>query len=306
MRVTTGVINDNFMRNLHNNMKRLDEYNQQLSSGKKFTRPSQNPIGVTTSMGMRNVINANEQYSRNVGMAREWLYNTETVLINQGDILHRVKEQTVYAANESLSQTDRDAIAGEIAELRDEMINLANTKIGDRYLMAGKTTKIADGEEVPFLIRDGDDHVTFNGDNEEIVREIGAGIRIPININGEDNFANTIDTLTALEKVIRTNEEVTVGDLTIENISDGMKVVDEMMDNNLRERAGLGARTNRLELTANRLDEEKLQAIELLSNNEDVDIADAITQLKMQEAVYRASLSIGARIMQPTLVDFLR
>ena len=293
------------MRNLHRNMKRLDEYNQQLSSGKKFSRPSQNPIGVTTSMGMKNVINANEQYSRNVGMAREWLYNTETVLINQGDILQRVKEQVVYASTDSLSQTDRDAIADEIAELRDEMINLGNTKIGDRYLMAGKTSKIRDGDEVPFVMGE-DGEVQFKGDTEEIVREIGAGIRIPININGEDNFKNTIDTLSALEEVIRTKEEASIGDITIGSISEGLNHIDDVLDNNLRERAGLGARTNRLDLTANRLGEEKLQAIEILSKNEDVDIADAITQLKMQEAVYRASLSIGARIMQPSLVDFIR
>ena len=78
------------------------------------------------------------------------------------------------------------------------------------------------------------------------------------------------------------------------------------MDNILRVRFGIGARMNRLELTANRLDDDYVNFTKLMSKNEDVDMAEAIMNLQNEENVYRASLSAGAKVIQPSLVDFLR
>jgi len=306
MRVTSGVIMDNYMRDLYNNLSRIDKFNQQLSSGKKFRNPSENPIGVTTTLGMKNVLNANEQYIRNVGQAREWLNNTESVLNNQGDILHRVNVLTVQASNGGMSEEDRDAIAEEIGQLRDEMINLGNSKIGERYLFAGQKTTMSNGEPAPFEGFGINGEINFNGDHNNLRREIGSGIQIDINSNGNDVFKKSIDTLTALEQAIRGNTGIDVGEVNLPSIQDGITAVEDILNINLQERAKIGAKINRLDLTINRLEDEQLQAKELLSNNEDVDVAEAITNLKMQESVYQASLAIGGRIMQPSLVDFIR
>jgi flagellar hook-associated protein 3 FlgL len=82
--------------------------------------------------------------------------------------------------------------------------------------------------------------------------------------------------------------------------------LDADMDNVLRIRADIGARSNRIDLTSNRLDSSNLNFTKLMSSNEDVDMVDTIMNLQNEENVYKASLSGGARIIQPSLVDFLR
>ncbi|MFP4662672.1 MAG: flagellar hook-associated protein FlgL [Halanaerobiales bacterium] len=305
MRVTNGVMKDNYMRNLSNNLERIDIFNQQLSTGKKFQNPSQNPVGVTNSLSMKNVLATNDQYLENAEEARSWLSNTEIVLKNQGQILQRVREQVVYASNGSLSTSDKQAIKEEIAELKDELINLGNSKIGDRFLFAGQMTT---ANTVPFEKPTPPDlEVQYNGDEKNIDREINAGVSMSINSNGAEVFEKAIDTLTAVEEAIDGNTGIDIGDVQgIASIQEGIARVEDVLNTNLQERAEIGAKINRLDLTINRLGDEQNQAKELLSKNEDIDIAEAITNLKMQESVYRASLSIGARVIQPSLVDFVK
>ena len=309
MRVTNGVMVDNYMRNLNNNLKRLNIFNQQLSTGKKFQNPSQNPVGVTNSLSMKNVITANEQYLENAEKAKSWLSNTEIILKSQGDIIQRVREQVIYVANGSLSASDKEAIKEEISQLKEELINLGNSKIGDRYLFAGQMTT---NDIIPFekaVLPDLE--IQYNGDQKAIEREISAGVNMSINSNGYKVFKKAIDTLTAVEEAIKADintgtVNVNIGGVQINSLSQGIAKMEDVLNINLQERAKLGAKINRLDLTNNRLEDEQIQAKELLSKNEDVDIAEAITNLKMQESIYRASLSIGARILQPSLVDFIK
>ena len=81
---------------------------------------------------------------------------------------------------------------------------------------------------------------------------------------------------------------------------------DEAIDKNVTTRAEIGAKMNRLDLTQSRLEDQEINLRSLKSENEDVDIAETIMELRMQESVYQASLASGARVMQPTLLDFLR
>ncbi len=89
-------------------------------------------------------------------------------------------------------------------------------------------------------------------------------------------------------------------------ISDFLDVFDAQMGNVLRCRADVGARQNRVDLSADRMSMDEVNFTDLLSKNEDVDIAETIMNLKNEENVYQASLAGGARIIQQTLVDFLR
>lgn len=288
MRITNSVMVNNMMKHLQNNIKKLDKYNEQLASGKQFQLPSEDPIGAVTSMGFNSLLKSNEQYLRNVDQAKNWLHNTESALNNAGKILQRARELAVYGANGSLSQVDMDAIAEEVAQLKDELIDVANTKFGDRYLFSGQKT------DTPAF----DENGNFTGDNNSINREIGPGITMQVNTDGQVVFEDAIDALENLYTNLTNGNSAAISTNDISAIDDALNI-------NIRNRAEIGAKVNRLDLTVNRLEDEKLHSQELLSKNEDVDIAEVITELKMQESVYRASLAVGARIMQPTLVDFL-
>ena len=279
---------DNMMRNLQDNMKKLDKLNQQLSSGKKFSKPSENPIGAAESMELESVLSNHGQYLDNIGEAKDWMRSSESALKNSGKILQRAREQAVYGANGTLSEGDRKQIATEIGELKKELINVANSKLGDRFLFSGQKTTTK-----PF-----DDNGDFQGSVSGLKREVGPGTEMKINTNGKEVFEDAIEHLDKL----KTNLE----NSNMNGIQNRIGELDEDLSINTENRAQIGAKINRLDMTESKIEEEKIQSEELLSKNEDVDIAKTITDLKMQESVYRASLASGARIIQPTLVDFLQ
>ena len=288
MRINSGVMVDNMMRNLQDNMKKLDKLNQQLSSGKKFSKPSENPIGAAESMELESVLSNHGQYLDNIGEAKDWMKSSESALKNSGKILQRAREQAVYGANGSLSEGDRKQIATEIGELKKELINVANSKLGDRYLFSGQKT----------TTKAFDDSGNFQGSESDISREVGPGTEMKINTNGKEVFEDAIEHLDKLKTNLENSE--------MDEIQKRIGELDEDLSINTEKRAQIGAKINRLDMTESKIEEEKIQSEELLSKNEDVDIAKTITDLKMQESVYRASLASGARIMQPTLVDFLQ
>ncbi len=292
MRVTNTMMVGNFLRNLNVNTEQLDELQEQLSSGKRLNKPSDDPVAVVVSLRMRSILNENDKYLDNVGAAQAWLETTDLALGQANNVLQRVRELTIQGATDVLTPEARNAIAQEVVQLRDQLIQVANSTYDGRYIFAGFQTLT-----VPF-----DNTGTYFGDGNQIKYEISVSNTIDINIPGDSVFQGPVDMFQLLTD-IATN--LTAGNTA--NLSGPLLgQVDTAMNNLLTFRAEAGAKINRLELTKARLEDTKANYSNLLSKNEDIDIPKTITDLKMQESTYRASLASGARIIQPTLVDFLR
>jgi len=278
----------------------MDKYQQQLATGMKISVPSDDPVVAARALKLRTDVSQVEQYRRNVNDAESWIDITESTLNNIQDVLHRARELAVQGNNGTMTETDRIKIAEEIKQLKNQLINLANTTYAGRQIFSGYKT------DTKLLNDDG----TFAIDvlnTERIEYEIGIGDSININVCGGDLFnygndAQVNNKAKMIEVFDKFIEALELG----ENIGESITDLDEAMDNLLRVRADLGARANRLELTANRLDSDVINFTMLMSQNENVDMAETIMKLKNEENVYRASLAGGARIIMPTLVDFIR
>jgi flagellin-like hook-associated protein FlgL len=134
------MIADTVNTNLQRSLRRLEVYSNQLSTGKVFHKPSENPVGVGRVMGYSAAVNRNEQYRLNMNQTRGWLENTEASLRNGLDVLQRVRELSIYGANESLTADDRRAIAPEILEFLEHLIGIANTETNGLYIFGGHQT----------------------------------------------------------------------------------------------------------------------------------------------------------------------
>ncbi|MFW6309376.1 MAG: flagellar hook-associated protein FlgL [bacterium] len=307
MRVTNNMLVDNVKRHLQNNMGELDELNQKLSSGKQFQKPSEAPIQTARSLKYSSFINSNEQYEDNLDESRNWLRTTETSLKDAGSVLQRSRELTVQGANDSLSLEDRENIAKEIDELKQELTSIGNTKLGDRYIFGGQQTKM---DDKVFEI-DGED-IVYNGDNNAINREIGPEDEMKVNVTGEeaftieDNDGNEVQTMEVLEDLRTALDPDNPDNFDQKEIENKLPELDQALEKVTNKRAEMGAKINRVDMRQKRFEEDTVNLKELKSTNEDVDIAEVITDLKMEESVYRASLASGARSMQPSLVDFLQ
>ncbi|MGI8385395.1 flagellar hook-associated protein FlgL [Robertmurraya sp. P23] len=293
MRVTQGMLASNSLKNLSNSYKQMGKYQDQLSTGKKITKPSDDPVVAMKGMFYRSNLSEVEQYKRNLSEAYLWMENSEAGVEHVNEALQRVRELAVQGSNGTLSETDKQAVAEEIDQIKKDIMSVANTQIAGRYIFNGTNTSkapVVDGGT-------GAPQATFN--NKEYSIEVSRGVSLQANINPENVFGQKLfDTLQAVQETLNGTG---TGDLNA-LLSD----IDTQMDLLSSERSELGARYNRLEMIEGRIDQQEVMANRILSDNEDADIERVITDLTTQESVHRAALSVGARIIQPTLMDFLR
>jgi len=289
MRVTEKIINQGLMKNISNSLQRLDRNYQQLSTGKRIQYPSDDPVGVTISLKMRACLREIDQYKANAETASSWLEATDASLDELTKVLHRLKEIAVYGGNETLPEDSMNALADEVAELKDHVWQVANARHENRYLFAGQQTK-----EPAY-----DDSFAYQGDDRPLLMEVGIGSRMDYSVPGSEVFGDFFARLDEFEARLRNaeHEEISHTDL-------GM--LEDRLDQVLNVRSSIGAKVNRLERNIERMGIMEVNYSGLLSKNEDADIAEVMMQLKMNEHVYQAALATGARILQTTLVNYLR
>lgn len=303
MRITNNMLINNMMNNIGNNLMRMDKYQSQLATGKKIQVPSDDPVVAARALKLRTDVSEVEQYKSNIKDAQSWMDITETTLSSIGDVLHRARELAVEGANGSQSADDQMKINAEAEQLRAQLIHLANTTYAGRYIFSGYST------DKGFIDESTGKFAIDVSNSEKIRYEIGIGDDININVPGGDLFNGGADAAEgSTGKMVQDFDSFlsALNSNDYEAVDAMIGTFDEDIDNLLRVRADVGARQNRLDLTADRLDSDTINFTKLMSENEDVDEAETIMNLKNEENVYRASLAGGARIIQPSLVDFLR
>lgn len=287
MRVTQSMLSNNMLRNLSNSYSRLGKLQDQISTQKKFTKPSDDPVAAMMGMNYRSDLNRIQQYQRNIGEVRNWIDSTDDSLDKAVSALQRIRELTVQASNGTYEEAQRKAIAEEVKQLKDQLQNIGDTQVGGKYIFNGTKTNE----------RPSDTGVYSSG---KIELEVFSGIKIQTNVEGGPLFGDMLsDTgdIKGLITALETNDPA---------IGDFLGKIDANIDEFLAARASVGAKQNRVELMEDRLSQQEVFSTRILSENEDIDIEKAIMELTTQESVHRAALSVGSRIIQPTLVDFLR
>lgn len=308
MRITNNMLINNMINYIGKNLVRMEKYQYQLATGKKIQVPSDDPVVAARALKLRTDVAEIEQYKRNAEDALSWLEMTEDAIAKIGDIFQRARELANQAANGTNTTDDLGKIAEEIKQLKIQLVHLSNSTYAGRYIFSGYKTNqklINDDESAPNFGQ----FIIDVSNSENIKYEIGIGDDIIVNVAGGDLFNNGNDASAATTcDFVQDFDDflsyLQAGDH--QSISGLLTEFDNNINNLLRVRADVGARINRIELTLNRLESDAINFTKLMSINEDVDQAETIMYLKSEENVYRASLAGGARIIMPSLVDFLR
>jgi flagellar hook-associated protein 3 FlgL len=168
VRVALLSLQQNFIDAVNRRQTGLARLQEQVATGQRFTRPGQDPTGAARLLGVDAALAANAQYQRNIGQAVGRLNVEESVLADAGDVLQRLRELTVQAANGPLSAQSRAAIATEVRERRAQLLALGNTRDGNgEYLFAGHSSGT-----LPFAEQGG--AVVYRGDQGRREVQIGA------------------------------------------------------------------------------------------------------------------------------------
>jgi len=269
LRVTQMITERNFLYNIFNSERRLQKLQDQVSSGFRITRPQDDPVGTERSIALRHHLAQNEQYLRNLDKARTWMEEIEHALSELTSVLSRTQELAVYGGTGTNPDWARQSIASEIHQLKQEVENIKNTEVGGRKLLVGTRPKWKLGSSVEITVPD----------FEALLTKISSDL---------DFLENAL--MTSSDNDIR---------LVLDDISSSLDAV-------LAYRAENGARIRRLDILEEKTRSLDIEYKKLLSNVEDADLTELIVRLKSQEASYQAALAAGARLIQPSLLDYLR
>jgi flagellar hook-associated protein 3 FlgL len=296
MRITQSMLSSNSLRNLSESYRRMGQYQDQLATGKKITKPSDDPVVAMKGMFYRSNLTEVEQYKRNLSELYLWMENSESGIEQANNGLQRVRELVIQGKTGSLSPTDREAVAREIEQIKEDLVQVANTQVSGRYIFHGTDTAnppIKTGNPPT-----AEENLAYS-EIKEYKIEISRGVSLRANVDPSKVFNDELfKTVHDIQKALEDDTPAELDKLLVD--------LDKVMDTLSAERSELGARYNRLEMIDDRISQQEVMANRVLSDNEDADIERVITDLKTQESVHRAALGVGARIIQPTLMDFLR
>ncbi|MGW6299137.1 flagellar hook-associated protein FlgL [Peribacillus butanolivorans] len=292
MRVTQSMLTNNMLSNLSRSYEKMGKLQEQVSSQKRFSKPSDNPVAAMMGMGYRINLNQIQQYTSNISEATNWIDSTDDAISEAVSVLQRIRELTVQGSNGTYDGEQFESVSEEIKQLKEHLVSIGDTQIGGKYIFNGQNTNVK-----PSSVKDGDGNILYG--TGAINLEVFSGITIQINTDGSKIFGDALAIGGSIDQTIDALENG--GD-----VSSTLEGIDETINTFLAMQAQVGARQNRIELMTDRLKQQEVFATEILSKNEDVDIEKAIMDLTTQESIHSAALSVGARIIQPSLLDFLR
>ncbi len=292
-RVTQSMMAERSLAGMQLGLTRLAKVQEQLSTGRILNRPSDSPIDAASAMSLRKGLDDQQQFLRNTSDGLAWLNTADSTLSSMSLQIRKARELALQGANTgALSADARNALATEIEGIRQGLIKDANTTYLDRPILGGITA----GRTAY------DDSGAFVGQAGAVTRTVATGVRINVNVDGPTvvgpDGANLFDDLAALATAIRAGDSAATA-TGLDALQAGLgRVTNALSD--------IGSRTVRVESAQQAAIDAELSVKTSLSEVENTDLPKALMELKLQETAYQAALASTARVMQPSLIDFLR
>lgn len=301
MRVSNNNMTYGFLSSLNKSQQRQTVLNEQLSDGKAIHRPSDDPIRVIRSLRFQSNLDQNAQFTQQVKDAQSWMDTSDSAIQNLDSLVIRAKELVTRAIGPN-PDIAFQAAAEELDGLINSAVDIGNIKLGNRYVFAGQmdTTQ-------PFTRDSATGVVTFNGDNNPVSMKIAPGAVSPdndaINMTANSVFGSNMELFNELNDI---KKQLATGNPDLQSLSvDGLGKLEAIENRVVKAHAELGARMSNYEMMQNILEGNESVITADLAGAEDLDVPRAIIDFKTAEAVYRTALSVGARIMPPSLADYL-
>ena len=292
MRVTEGSAAYNSLLGLQSTASRLSDLQSQLSSGRQITKPSDNPTGTATALGLRAELKRLNQYQSNATDALGWLTTTDTTLSSAVTQLQTVRTLVLQGLNTGASSaSSNEALAQQVDQIRSSLIGLSNASYLGRPIFGGTTATTS-----AF-----DTSGKYVGDAGTVTRTVGPNTSLTINAVGTDVFgpngSSVFDVLTGISASLRGNPA---------NLNSDLSKLDAATTRISSQQGLAGSIYQRVQNSQSLVSSSTLNLKSQLSDIEDVDVADLAIKVSSADAAYQAALATTAKVRQVSLLDFLR
>ena len=300
----------------------LEKLRSMGASGKKLAVASDDPASVRPVLNTRKQLSNVDRHLTTLGRAADTMAAADTQLGQVENIMQRAQEIMNGAGNPTLSPADRTVLADELAQLRGQLIDTANTSVDGRFLFAGYQENTA-----PFVANPAYDPAAYNpadpatwpvsyrGDGNVTRLEIGTGQTEQVSLAGSDLFlgvagwnpsgTNSVDAgrYDLFAELARAEEAVRSGDPAAMQTS--LANLEGAADQNRQLRAQLGVRASRVETAVEYQEGLKIDLKAILSRYEDADAIEVFNDILQQESAFQAALSVTGRVSQLSILDYL-
>lgn len=311
-RTSYSGMNQKTLYFLNQNTNTISNLQEKLASGRQVNRMSDSPLAGTKILNLSRTLSKNSQYEKNINTAISETTIADAALTNSVDLIHRAKELATQAANFGNDNSNFSALATEVGEIINQMVQIGNTNVGGRYLFGGKQTQAA-----PFTQTG--NNVTYSGnaptDAWQRQVEVSESTTLTYNANGENVFGQATVTAVGPPVVFAASsnglfETLTELKLNMEaadpdEVRLRLDELDTDLTNVLNQQSSLGSTLNRLEQSQTLLQEREIFLSEQHSTLQDIDLPRLVTELSSADNALQLSLSAAARVVQPTLLNYL-
>lgn len=292
-RVTQRMLTQTSVDYLQLGLGRLAKVQEQLSTGRVLNRPSDNPTDVTAAMRLRGSIAQQDQYSRNADDGIGCLSQIDSTLGVVTDAVRRGRDLALQGANTgAMGPAAREALATEVDEIRAGLVATANATYLGRPVFGGVTGG-------PNAYDQSGNYVGVPG---TVSRRVADGVTVQVDVDGRDVFGDGASSvfaeLDALATALRAADTAAIS-TAIDELATRVNTVTTA-------RTTAGTRLDRIERADAAAAEASQSLAASLSTLENTDLAKAAVDLQLQEVAYQAALSATSRVLQPSLLDFLR
>ena len=307
MQISTNLMFDRAIAQMGVTQDRLSKTQTQLSTTKQINKPSDAPDQAATITRLKSAIDRQNAYVSTINSVKDKLSQQETAASNATDVLTRLKELTIQAANDTYSGVDRKSIDLEVRQLRDQLLSLANTQdVNGNFIFSGSRV----GKQA--FATDDNGKLVYQGDQTVSATGVGDQSAVDINRSGTNPF----------DKIVRlddNNKKMAVGFFqVIDDLSAALQANDAgsikravgevgTLQQGLSDSlASIGAATNKIDNQASLAEENVLRMKSTLSQVEDTDYTEAITKMNKDILALQAAQSSFAKIAQLSLFDYIK
>ena len=324
MRKTNASMVRSHLFDTQNNLTNMSKINQQISTGKVINTVSDDPHKAIKIMNINNEIKYTEKYNYNIDETVGWMNTTDGALDNVGNLLGEIKETILKVGNGTYSQNEMKSLNEDMNEKIKQLADTLNSTHGGKYLFGGSSV-----DDAPITVienPDGTVKLEFSKDKngqtipntDDLKADISSGINIDYNISvgeilnikdGNGNTVNLLDeinNLSTLMNDIANGDEQTAAKAKETLLNDTKGKIDTLFDHVVNERTSLGVRVSTAEKIKELNDEDILNIQDVLSKTQDTDVVEKFIELKSAEMIYQASIQVGAKLIQPTILDYIR
>lgn len=310
MRVTSGNMMSSYLNDIQKNLQGMNKLNNQLNTGNQINKVSDDPLKAVKIMNLNNEISDIERYNSNADEISGWLDMTDSALDTIGTLTSEIKT-LLTSVSGTFGKDEISAVFSNVNEKIKQIGEAFNTSYGGKYIFGGSIT-----DEPPVKVRinetDGSVSLVFRRvDNtgapdkalsDKLNVSVSNGINFEYNLNASElsKSGKIFDILT------KVSSSVSGETVDFEEIGELSKELDSYLSDILNNRSIVGSRSNTIQTIKDINDDNKIEMKGVLSNIQDVDIAEAFIKFKSAEMIYNASLQATAKIFNNTILDYLR